>query len=100
MTYREAVLTRPQRGDAVSDLPDRIDPTTYLTAKEREVLALVAQGLSNDRIAHRLEVTARTVECHINRIFSKLGLFEDPDSHRRVLAVLAHLHASAGLLVS
>lgn len=92
------MLTRPRLDRAVPDGPCEVDPVTPLTAKEREVLALVAQGLSNDRIAHRLEVTSRTVETHINRIFSKLGLFEDPASHRRVLAVLVHLRTSAGVL--
>jgi DNA-binding NarL/FixJ family response regulator len=66
-----------------------------LTAKERDVLALVAEGYSNDRIAQRLAVTARTVETHTSRIFTKLGLEADPATHRRVLAVLAHLRASA-----
>ncbi len=71
------------------------DPMGRLTAKEREVLALVAEGHSNDRIAERLGVTARTVESHTSRIFSKLGLEADPTTHRRVLAVLAHLRVAA-----
>ena len=78
----------------VLDTPRERDPIHLLTAKEREVLALVAEGHSNDRIAERLAVTARTVETHTGRIFSKLGLQADPASHRRVLAVLAHLRAS------
>ncbi len=82
--------------EAVFATPRRADPLDRLTAKEREVLALVAQGYSNDRIAERLMVTARTVETHTSRIFSKLGLETDPATHRRVLAVLAHLRASAG----
>jgi DNA-binding NarL/FixJ family response regulator len=64
-----------------------------LTAREREVLALMAEGHSNDGIAEHLGVTARTVETHTNRIFFKLGLEADPATHRRVLAVLAHLGA-------
>jgi DNA-binding NarL/FixJ family response regulator len=73
------------------------DPVDRLTAKEREVLALVAEGCSNDRIAQRLEVTARTVETHTGRIFTKLGLQADPGTHRRVMAVLAHLEMSMSL---
>lgn len=72
-----------------------LDPMTRLTAKERQVLALVAEGCSNDRIAERLDVTARTVETHTGRIFSKLGIQADPGTHRRVMAVLVHLEMSA-----
>jgi DNA-binding NarL/FixJ family response regulator len=79
----------------VFETPRRADPIAHLTARERAVLELVAQGHSNDRIAERLSVTARTVETHISRIFTKLGLDADPATHRRVLAVLAHLRASA-----
>jgi DNA-binding NarL/FixJ family response regulator len=69
----------------------RDDPLRELTAREVETLALVAEGLSNRGIADRLVVTERTVEAHITQIFGKLGLEESPDSHRRVLAVLAFL---------
>jgi DNA-binding NarL/FixJ family response regulator len=69
----------------------RADPLDQLTEREREVLALVAEGLSNRAIAARLFVTERTVEAHVKQIFQKLSLSTDPDSHRRVLAVLAHL---------
>ena len=71
--------------------------TTLLTGKERQVLALVAEGCSNDRIAERLDVSARTVETHTGRIFAKLGLQEDRGTHRRVMAVLVHLQADAAL---
>ena len=79
----------------VFETPRHSDPIAGLTARERDVLSFVAEGLSNDRIAERLAVTARTVETHTSRIFTKLGLAADPATHRRVLAVLAHLRASA-----
>lgn len=67
------------------------DPLSDLTDREREVLELVAEGMSNRAIASRLFVTDRTVEAHVTQIFQKLGLAESPDQHRRVLAVLAFL---------
>jgi DNA-binding NarL/FixJ family response regulator len=69
----------------------RADPVSELTEREREVLSLVAEGMSNRAIASRLFVTERTVEAHVTQIFLKLGLPESPDQHRRVLAVLAFL---------
>jgi DNA-binding NarL/FixJ family response regulator len=74
----------------------RADPRAELTEREREVLALVAEGLSNKAIGARLFVTERTVEAHVKQIFLKLRLTADPASHRRVLAVLAYLRAGAG----
>jgi DNA-binding NarL/FixJ family response regulator len=72
----------------------RADPFGELTEREREVLTLIAEGLANKAIAARLFVTERTVEAHVKQIFLKLGLNADPDSHRRVLAVLAYLRSS------
>jgi DNA-binding NarL/FixJ family response regulator len=71
----------------------REDPLSSLTEREREVLALIAEGLSNRAIAARLSITERTVEAHVTQIFMKLGLPESPDQHRRVLAVLTFLRA-------
>lgn len=69
------------------------DPIDDLTDREREVLALVAEGRSNQAIAERLFITERTVEKHVTGIFDKLLLPVTPDDHRRVLAVLAYLRA-------
>ena len=74
----------------------RDDPLQELTEREREVLGLVAEGLSNKAIASRLFVTERTVEAHVKQIVLKLRLETNPGSHRRVLAVLAYLRAGAG----
>jgi DNA-binding NarL/FixJ family response regulator len=67
------------------------DPLSELTPREREVLELMAEGLSNLAIAERMVVTERAVEKHVTSIFSKLRLPPTADAHRRVLAVLAFL---------
>jgi DNA-binding NarL/FixJ family response regulator/class 3 adenylate cyclase len=69
------------------------DPIDQLTPREREVLELMAEGLSNIAIAERLVVTERAVEKHVTSIFGKLRLGADSEHHRRVLAVLAFLRA-------
>jgi DNA-binding NarL/FixJ family response regulator len=73
----------------------REDPLAELTDREREVLALVAEGLSNRAIASRLFVTERTVEAHVKQVMLKLGLDMNPESHRRVLAVLAYMRGGS-----
>jgi DNA-binding NarL/FixJ family response regulator len=74
----------------------RDDPLDRLSAREREVLALIAEGRSNAGIADALTITEKTVEFHVSSIFSKLGLEGSAGEHRRVLAVLAFLRAEPG----
>jgi len=69
------------------------DPLDELSDREREVLSLVAEGLSNAAIGARLFITERTVEAHVKQIFTKLRIDQAPDTNRRVLAVLAFLRA-------
>jgi DNA-binding NarL/FixJ family response regulator len=71
----------------------RADPLAALTRREREVLGLIAEGRSNRSIAGALFVTESTVEAHTKQVFLKLGLREEPATHRRVLAVLTFLRA-------
>jgi serine/threonine-protein kinase len=68
-------------------------PLDVLTEREREVLALVAEGHSNGAIAEKLFLSRKTIDSHISQIFRKLDLRESPEQHRRVLAVLAFLRA-------
>jgi serine/threonine-protein kinase PknK len=71
----------------------RDDPLAVLTAREREVLALMAEGRSNSGIAHRLFITEGAVEKHVRSILMKLHLPMTEDDHRRVLAVVTYLEA-------
>lgn len=71
----------------------RTDPLAVLTSREREVLALVAEGRSNSGIAHRLFISEGAVEKHVRSILAKLQLPATDDDHRRVLAVLLFLDA-------
>jgi DNA-binding NarL/FixJ family response regulator len=70
------------------------DPLTVLSPRERDVLALMAEGRSNAGIARRLWVTEGTVEKHVRSILTKLDLAETDDDHRRVLAVLTFLNSN------
>jgi DNA-binding NarL/FixJ family response regulator len=79
------LLTAPQPGD---------DALAALTPREREVLALVAEGRTNASIAKQLWLTEKTVETHVRSILGKLDLPQDGDTHRRVLAVVTYLRAS------
>ncbi len=74
--------------------PRRHSPLDELTPREREILALMAEGRSNQGIADRLVLELKTVEGHIGQIFGKLGLEPTAEDHRRVLAVLTFLRDS------
>jgi DNA-binding NarL/FixJ family response regulator len=71
----------------------RNDPLDTLTARERQVLGLMAEGVSNAGIGRKLFITEGTVEKHVNSILSKLELPDTAEDHRRVLAVIAYLEA-------
>ena len=80
----------------VADLVAPVDngPVGRLSERERGVLELMAQGLTNAAIANRLVVSERTVEAHIRHILTKLDITDSEDGHRRVLAVLAYLNGA------
>ena len=90
---RGATVLDPQVVAQLLASQRRHDPLKNLTERERELLALMAEGHSNPAIARRLVLSASAVEKHIGNIFAKLGLPPDDDRHRRVLAVLAYLRA-------
>ncbi|WP_433833956.1 LuxR C-terminal-related transcriptional regulator [Actinoplanes sp. CA-015351] len=102
LTAFGADVRRVARGDTVIDpeLVTRLvsrrrerDPLDTLTGRERAVLALMAQGLSNTAVAADLHLAVKTVEAHVTTIFMKLGLIQHDREHRRVLAVLTFLRA-------
>jgi DNA-binding NarL/FixJ family response regulator len=74
----------------------RGSPLQHLTPREREVLEEMAQGRNNAGIADALHLSERAIEKHINSLFSKLGLSQEPDVHRRVKAVLLYLSSHEG----
>jgi DNA-binding NarL/FixJ family response regulator len=100
-TFTEAVRRVADGGSALDpDVVERLigrsprkGPLDRLTARERQVLALIAQGRSNAGVAEDLVVTVAAVERHVTSIFDKLGLRQAPDQHRRVLAVLRYLES-------
>jgi DNA-binding NarL/FixJ family response regulator len=93
-------LTRLHKGGSVVD-PEVVSrligrrraesPLEQLSEREHEILALMAQGRSNQAVSDRLHLSERTVESHVSNIFGKLGLEATPDDHRRVMAVLLYL---------
>ena len=85
------VVSELFRGRAAGAAESALDA---LTPREREVLALMAEGRTNAAIARELVVTGSAVEKHVSSIFGKLGLAATDDDHRRVLAVLAYLRAT------
>jgi DNA-binding NarL/FixJ family response regulator len=100
-----AALRRIDRGGSVLDpkvvsqllsrAGDSSDRLEDLTPREREVIALVAEGRSNKGIAQRMVITERAVQKHVTSIFMKLGLPPSDDDHRRILAVLAYVRPDA-----
>jgi DNA-binding NarL/FixJ family response regulator len=90
---RGATVLDPQVVAQLLTAQRRKDPIQNLTERERQLLALMAEGHSNPAIARQLVLSASAVEKHIGNIFAKLGLPPDDDRHRRVLAVLAYLRA-------
>jgi DNA-binding NarL/FixJ family response regulator len=80
--------------DVVAQLLRRRDQDSILdqlTGRERDILALIAEGRSNQAICQRLFLSPKTVETHVGSIFTKLGLLPAADDHRRVLAVLMYI---------
>ena len=91
---RGASVLDPKIVEALVSAKERMahSPLADITDREREVLAHMAQGENNAAIAASLFLTERAVEKHINSLFHKLGLTDEHDVHRRVMAVLAFLH--------
>ncbi len=88
-----SVLDPAVVGELVGRRRQADNPLEHLTDREREVLALIAEGRSNRAIAERLFVTEHTVEKHVKNIFGTLRLPQSPDDHRRVLAVITYLNS-------
>jgi DNA-binding NarL/FixJ family response regulator len=86
----ECVIDRAVIDDLIAR-SEHVDPIEELTPREREILALMAEGRSNQGICRALWLSPKTVETHIRGAFAKLGIREAPEDNRRVLAVLAYL---------
>jgi DNA-binding NarL/FixJ family response regulator len=86
----------PQVVATLVGAPRPVGALDELSPREREVLALMAEGRTNAGIARRLWLTEKTVEAHVRTILMKLGLQVSDDDHRRVLAVLAYLRVLKG----
>jgi len=96
-TVVAAAGTGPDAPAGADPLPARAaDPIATLTERERSVLGLMAEGLSNTAIAARLFLSEGAISKYTTTIFAKLGLADDQDTNRRVRAVLAYLGAGAG----
>ena len=91
-------VVEPSLVDELLNMPAARDPLAELTQREREVLALVAEGRTDRGIAEQLFVTRKTVEAHVRSIFRKLELPSEPSENRRVHAVLAFLQVSVNQL--
>jgi len=90
-------LSRPAGGaDRSAGAPYRDDLLAHLSPRELDVLALMAEGRSNRAIGEYLAVELKTVETHVGRVFTKLGLAEDRHENRRVRAVLTFLGLGGG----
>lgn len=88
-----ACVIDPALVQELVEAPKHDDPLAGLSPREMEVLALMAEGLSNAGIGRRLWVTEGTVEKHVRSIMTKLDLYDTPDDHRRVRAVVTFLKA-------
>jgi DNA-binding NarL/FixJ family response regulator len=88
-----SVLDPAVVGELIGRRRQADNPVERLTERERDVLALIAEGRSNRAIAERLFVTEHTVEKHVKNIFGTLRLPQSPDDHRRVLAVITYLNS-------
>ncbi len=98
--FRDAVRRVGEGGTAIDPevvalllRPRTVDPLDTLTEREREILALMAEGRSNRAMSQRLVLTEKTVESHVRSILTRLGLLPAPDDNRRVLAVLTYLRS-------
>ena len=100
--HSDAVAERVASGGSALDpkvvaslvTPSRDTPLDRLSEREREVLALMAEGLTNSAIARRLVVSDRTIEAHVRHVLTKLDISEHGETHRRVVAVLTHVRAA------